>query len=106
MKNIDISKILEFEVDLAPFQPIMQSAVIGVKTVSIGHYWDGVAGPSLMPLAENHNTRFYKYTINPLKEHSVKSFTQKELIKYIPKVNGIEISNGKKWEQYGAKEEK
>ena len=30
----------------------------------------------------------------------------KELIKYIPKVNGIEISNGKKWEQYGAKEEK
>ena len=106
MKNIDISKILEFEVDLASFQPIMQSAVIGVKTVSIGHYWDGVAGPSLMPLAENHNTRFYKYTINPLKEHSVKSFTQKELIKYIPKVNGIEISNGKKWEQYGAKEEK
>lgn len=106
LRHIDINKILEFEVDLAPYQSNLQSAVIGVKTVSIGHYWDGVAGPSLMPFAENHNTRKKEFTLNPFKEHSVNSFTLEELREYIPKVNGIKISNGKKWEQYGTKEEK
>jgi len=104
LNNIDI-KTIEFEVDLAPYQSSMQSSVIGVKTVSIGHYWDGVAGPSIMPFADNYNTRYDKFTLNPLKEHSVNSFTQKELIQYIPVVNGIKISNGKIWEQYGTKEE-
>ena len=105
LKNIDINSILEFEMDLAPYQSIMQSAVIGVKTVSIGHCWDGVAGLSVMPFAENHNTRKDKFSLNPLKEHSVNSFTIKELKNYMPVIKGIKITNGKTWEQYGIKEE-
>ena len=106
LKNLDIDGIIEFEVDLAPYQSVLQLGGLGVKTVSIGHFWDGVAGLSLMPFAENHNTRKNKFTLNPFEEHSVNSFTQKELERFIPKVNGIKITNGKTWEQYGKKEEK
>ena len=104
-KNIDIKGIIDFEMDLAPYQSFMQSSVNGVKTVSIGHYWDGVAGPSLMPFVENHNTRFDKFTLNPIKEHSVNSFTQEELIQYMPDVHGITIKNVIIWEQNGRKDE-
>ena len=47
-----------------------------------------------------------EFTLNPFKEHSVNSFTLKELEKYVPNVKGIEITNRKTWEQYGTKEEK
>jgi|GEM_PF-817404 len=106
LNNLDIDGIIEFEVDLAPYQSVLQLGGLGVKTVSIGHFWDGVAGLSLMPFAENHNTRFDKFSLNPFKEHSVNSFTKKELENFIPKVKGIKITNRKIWEQYGKKEEK
>ena len=47
-----------------------------------------------------------EFSLNPFKEHSVNSFTLKELEKYVPNVKGIEITNRKTWEQYGTKEEK
>ena len=101
--NIDINDLIEFEVDLAPYQSNLQTPVKGVKTVSIGHHWDNVAGLSMMPFAENHNTRYDKFTLNPIKEHSVNSFTQDEINHYVPNVKGIKILERKIWEQYGRK---
>ena len=81
--NIDISGLIEFEVDLAPFQPTMQEAQEGVPTTVIAHEGDIVAGSNEMPGAENNVTR--KGKKKSVSEHSVDSFTQKEIDELVPK---------------------
>lgn len=81
--NIDITGLIEFEVDLAPFQPTMQEAQEGVPTTVIAHEGDIVAGSNEMPEAQNNTTR--KGKKKSLSEHSVDSFTQKEIDELVPK---------------------
>ena len=86
LNGIDVRDLIDFELDLAPFQPTYQSAVEGVNTVVIAHRYDNTAGSSPMPNAQNNVTRTDEQfkTNSFIKEHSVKSFTHSELETYIP----------------------
>ena len=92
--NIDISGLIEMEIDLAPFQPGSQKAHKDVNTIVIQHAYDGVAGIGKMPNAtQRYVTREDTYITDKnssyvyLNEHSVDSFTQDEIKKYIPSSN-------------------
>lgn len=86
---MDISDLIEFEIDLAPYQPTEQIAVPGVYTKNIQHYYDGIAGTQKMSGAKQHITR-KDAVINEkspafmLLEHSVDSFVESEVKEYIP----------------------
>lgn len=66
------TKNIEYEIDLAPYQPNRQSAVPGIKTYTIQHRDDKVARQSLMKGAEP----LYQgeEEINGLGGHGIKSF--------------------------------
>lgn len=94
--NIDIADLIEFEVDLAPFQPTLQEAQEGVPTIVLAHEGDPVAGSSPMPGAKNNVTR--KGKRKSLYEHFVDSFDQDEINQFVPQ----STKNGSKtltWEQ-------
>ena len=96
--NIDISGLIEFEVDLAPFQPTMQEAQTEDvdRTIVVAHKGDIVAGSSPMEGAENNVTR--KDKKSSLSEHSVDSFTQDEIDRYVPKSENNRAGSSV-WEQ-------
>ena len=81
--NIDIKEKIEFEVDLAPFQPGSQKAVNGVPTITISHSGDIVAGSSPVRGANNNTTRQDQKP--GFSEHSVDSFTQQEINDRVPR---------------------
>ncbi len=80
--NINIKNLIEMEVDFAPYQPNEQSAVPGISTTTISHEGDIVAGSKPMKNAKNIKTR--RGHKKSTSEHSVDSFTQKEIDTYIP----------------------
>ena len=87
--GLDISDLIEFEIDLAPYQPTEQIAVPGVYTKNIQHYYDGIAGTQKMSGAKQHITRKdavinEKSPVFMLLEHSVDSFVESEVKEYIP----------------------
>ena len=92
--NIDISNLIEMEIDLAPFQPDCQKAYEDINTIVIQHAFDGVAGIGKMQNArQRYVTRVDTYITDKnalnvfLEEHSVDSFTQDEINKYVPSSN-------------------
>lgn len=46
--HLDVDKLIEYELDLAPFQPTQQQPCDGVTTRVVQHRWDGIAGASKM----------------------------------------------------------
>lgn len=54
-----------------------------------------------MPGAENHVTRENESPLNIKSEHSISSFTEGEMNKYVPAGNISEGGTNKKWEQNG-----
>ncbi len=80
--GIDMRALIEIEVDLAPYQPTEQKAVPGIPTITISHAGDWLAGSRPIEGAYNHETR--QGMNKNLDEHSVDSFTQKEIDAYIP----------------------
>jgi len=90
-RGINYENLFQIEVDLAPFQPTKQHPVENVPTYVIQHKFDGVAGTDEMPNAHNFITRkdvhFDKYNAlnTMLYEHSVDSFSQKEINEKLPK---------------------
>ncbi len=94
--DIDIEGLIEFEVDLAPYQPTRQEAQEGVRTIVVAHDGDAVAGSSTMPGAENNVTR--KDESWGTGEHSVDSFNQSEIDQFVPKSNNNPIGSGV-WEE-------
>ena len=80
--GVDVLSLIEWEIDLAPFQPGDQRAVNGVTTLSVQHYEDGVAGIGDMPnsyVLRLHKGRFRlgsKEWSIMFKEHSIESFTE------------------------------
>ena len=81
--DIDITGLIEFEIDLAPYQSNFQEAQEGVPTIVIAHEGDIVAGSDPVSGAENNVTRQGKK--KGLSEHSVDSFTQEEINRFVPK---------------------
>lgn len=102
--NIDIDKILTLELDMAPFQPKLQEIEIK-NTITISHKYDNTAGSSPIENADNHITRKedkYK-TWSLTKEHSVDSFTQQEILNYVPEGDRTKGGKCDTWEQKGRK---
>jgi len=81
--NIDLKAKIEFEVDLAPYQPGSQKAVNGVPTITISHSGDIVAGSNTVEGAQNHTTRQDQKA--GVSEHLTGSFTQREIDQFVPK---------------------
>ena len=89
--DISIENLIEFEIDLAPFQPRQQTALKGVETLSVSHMYDIVAGTLEIDGAYNQVTRKDiivndKEFINVgLREHTIKTFKEdiKNAIIYI-----------------------
>jgi len=73
---------IEFEVDFAPFQPNMQSAVKGVKTIQVSHKNDGVVNNGV-PIAESTEQKisgveqadYHLDTKDKSKGHSIFTFS-------------------------------
>ena len=81
--DIDASEIIASELDLAPFQPGEQSAIPQVPTTTISHKYDHVAGYNPIMGALNYITRSEPiHLFNLIGEHSIKSFTINEIMKY------------------------
>lgn len=99
--NIDIMGLIEFEVDMAPFQPGSQEAQEGVPTTVIAHEGDIVAGSAPVPGANNNITR--KGKKKSLAEHSVDSFTKNEIDELVPESNRNKPGSSI-WEQKPKKE--
>ena len=96
--DMDITGLIEFEVDLAPFQPSSQQADDDVPTIVIAHEGDWLAGSEPMPGTEDNNvTR--KGKKKSLSEHSVDSFTQKEIDELVPKSRQTGQADREPWEQ-------
>jgi uncharacterized protein RhaS with RHS repeats len=94
--GIDMKGKIEMEIDLAPFQPTSQSAQPGVPTTVVAHNGDTVAGSEPMPGANNNVTR--KNKESGMSEHSVDSFSQKEINQFVPQSNN-NGSGSSKWEE-------
>ena len=72
----DMMKKIDFELDLAPFQPKAQSGCEGIQTLVIQHLCDGVALPFKMEGAickVTHKTVLRTF-ISVFSEHCIKSF--------------------------------
>ncbi len=98
--NIDITSLIQLEVDLAPYQPDKQSANENVRTIVISHKYDYVAGCEPMSGAENHVTRTEKtnkYNLNG--EHSIRSFSDEEIRRFVPEGKSSEGGDCRKWEE-------
>ncbi len=65
---------IEFELDLAPFQPNEQVANKEVPTYTVSHEYDKLAGLSNMKNAKNFHTRKDKKDSSTKTEHSIDSF--------------------------------
>ena len=66
---------IEFELDLAPFQPTEQKAVDGVTTYQASHTNDPVAtGEKIPKIKESEIHKYDNTTLNPIKPHSVSTF--------------------------------
>ena len=74
--GVDMMKKIDFELDLAPFQPEAQSGCDGIQTLVIQHAADRIALPLKMPNADCMVTNKLKIFIplTPILEHSIKSF--------------------------------
>ena len=81
--KIDISNLIEMEIDLAPFEPWSQKANPEVRTITISHDGDWLAGTYPIKGAENNITR--QGNSKSLDEHSVDSFSQPEIDQIVPK---------------------
>ncbi len=80
--DIDLSNIFDFEMDLAPYQPHEQTANKEVKTFTISHLWDGVAGSYPIRGADNYISRKFFIPLTSLgllNEHSISTFTGEEI---------------------------
>lgn len=95
--DIDITDLIEFEIDLAPFQPGSQEAQEGIPTTIIAHKGDRVAGSNPVPGADNNVTRKGKY--KSVKEHLVDSFTKEEIRRFVPRSKQTAKPKEDKWEQ-------
>lgn len=106
--GIDIKGRIKFELDLAPFQPYCQSAVKNVTTEVIAHEYDNTAGSSPIENATNYVTRTengYK-TYDLTKEHSVDSFTQEEIRRFVPELDPKNAGRNAIWEENGKYKQK
>ena len=76
--TVDLSNIIEFELDLAPFQPQNQRAAKGIRTLVIQHEYDAVAGFGDMPGSQTVVTHqqipWWKFWFIGTSEHSISSF--------------------------------
>ena len=87
--GLDISNLIEFEVDFAPFQPTKQQAVKGVRTIVVQHLYDGIAMTGDMPGAETTVTHKdirlngFTFWLAGFKEHSIKSFVD-DVEQFVP----------------------
>ena len=83
--GIDMTNLISYEVDLAPFQPDLQKAADGVTTIVIAHAYDWIAGKEEMEGADNYVER--ENVVNPKGsyEHSITSFTVKEIFDILNK---------------------
>ena len=70
---------IKMEIDLAPFQPLLQMKCPGITTIVVSHLFDHVAG--FMPIigANNNITRTDESFFNIITEHSIDSFTIEEI---------------------------
>ena len=82
----NIIKSIEFELDIAPFQPQQQKAVKGVRTVVLQHKDDVIAGHKSMPGAEIQIVS-HSHKINIFGAHSINSFI-KEIWRVYYKLKG------------------
>ena len=83
--GIDMTNLISYEVDLAPYQPYFQKAVDGVTTIVIAHKYDVVAGSKKMEDAENYVEHENVTNPNGLHEHSISSFTVKDIFNILNK---------------------
>ena len=76
--TVDLSNIIEFELDLAPFQPQNQRAAKGIRTLVIQHEYDAVAGFGDMPGSQTVVTHqqipWWKFWFIGTSEHSISIF--------------------------------
>ena len=86
-KGINLSDKIDFELDLAPFQPEHQKANSSVKTMTISHYGDIIAGHNPIEGAKNNTTKCSPENSVLLKEHSISSFTHDEINRVLQKDN-------------------
>lgn len=94
--DIDITGLFQFEIDLAPYQPNFQEAQEGVPTIVIAHEGDTVAGSDPVAGAKNYVTRQGKN--KGMTEHTVDSFTQKEIDEFVPRSENNRAGSSV-WEQ-------
>lgn len=102
--GIDMTNMIDLEIDLAPFQPTLQEGNSEVEqTFVIAHRYDRVAFYSAMPKTNHTVTRTDKKyrTLNPAKEHSVDSFTEEEIHLYIPQGDSRSKTINRIWEEKG-----
>ena len=86
-KGINLSDKIDFELDLAPFQPEHQKANSSVKTMTISHYGDIIAGHNPIEGAKNNTTKCSPENSVLLKERSISSFTHDEINRVLQKDN-------------------
>ena len=100
-KQNDIKVNIEFEVDLAPFQPEHQTAVEGVRTIQVSHEGDAVANTlqndgEIEGAEVNYTREGESYSMD---EHSVTTFDG-EVDTYVPE-RQHNASGSSTWEQKG-----
>ena len=82
--NIDMTNLIEFEVDIAPFQPYLQKAEEGVPTTTVSDGGDIVAGSDPMQNAEPHVLRAEDSHNFSIEKHLLPNF-EEDVLKFIPK---------------------
>lgn len=71
----DIEHNIEFELDIAPYQPTEQKAVNGVPTYQVSHTNDPVAtGEQMQDATKYEINKYWNPTKNPIMPHKVKTF--------------------------------
>ncbi len=74
-KENGIEHKIEFELDLAPFQPTEQKAVEGVPTFQASHTNDPIATGEMIPgILKPEINKYWNTTTCPIKPHSVSTF--------------------------------
>lgn len=67
--------LIEFELDIAPYQPTEQKAVNGVPTYQVSHTNDPVAtGEQMQDATKYEINKYWNPTTNPIMPHMVKTF--------------------------------
>ena len=79
-------------VDFAAFQPNMQSAINGIRTIQISHKFDpvvnnklSIAGSKEKKIEGVSNSDYHLNSDNPNKNHNIKTFSDET--QYVPQSN-------------------